>query len=328
MPPHIVILATGGTIAGKAADTAHSLHYDAGIVKIDDLLESVPGLAAVATISTEQIANTGSENMTDEIWLTLAAAANRYMADPNVDGIVVLHGTDTLEETAYFLNLTVRSYKPVVMTGAMRPSNALSADGPANILNAVQVAAAPESAGKGVLVCLNNSIAPAREVSKTNTADLATFRTPVFGDLGLVLNGAVSYYREPVRLHSVDSEFRIENCTALPRVEIIYGHAGQRHELVNAAVAAGAKGIVLAATGMGRIHNAVLPALQQAAQQGVVIVCASRTGSGLVLPGGKQAEHGFVTADTLNPHKARVLLQLALTRTSDPADVQRMFNTY
>ncbi len=328
MASRIVILATGGTIAGQAPDASRSLQYTSGVMGVEQLVAAVPGLADAADLTCEQIANIGSENMSERVWLDLAAALNRYLADPGMDGAVVLHGTDTMEETAYFLNLTVASFKPVVLTGAMRPANALSADGPVNILNAVQLAASAEAAGKGVLVCLNGSIAAAREVTKTNTADPATFKTPVFGELGYILDGKPAFCREPVRLRGADSEFSLDGITELPRVEIIYGHAGQRPDMIHAAVAAGARGIVHAGVGMGRIHCDVLPALVRAVENGVTVVCSTRVGSGPVLADGEMAGYGFVTADTLNPQKARVLLQLALTKTGERDAVQKMFDTY
>ncbi len=323
--PYLAVLATGGTIAGRAASAVRPSDYAPGVLAIDQLLDSVPELAEFARIEGEQIANIGSEDMTEDIWLKLAAAANARLARPGIDGLVVIHGTDTMEETAYFLNLTVRAAKPLVITGAMRPANAPGADGPANLLNAVRLAASREAGGKGVLVCMNDGIGSARGTTKTSTSDLAAFRSPVTGDLGVMMDGKPMFYREPVRRHTADSEFGIDGVDALPRVEIVYGHAGQKRDLVDAAVAAGARGIVHAGVGMGMVHKNAKPALEEAAGRGVIVVCSSRTGSGLVPEGSKAP---FVTADNLNPQKARVLLQLALTRTSDPAVVQKMFNTY
>jgi len=328
MLPRIVILATGGTIAGHAADRARSMEYVSGALGANELLAAVPGLLSRAHIECETVASIGSEHMTDGIWLSLAVAVTRQLSRDDVAGVVVLHGTDTMEETAYFLNLVVHTEKPVVMTGAMRPANAVSADGNANLLNSVILAATPEAGGKGVLVCLNDSIGAARDVVKTNTTNLSAFASPVFGELGIIAGGVPVFYRSPVRLHGMASEFSVDTLAELPRVEIIYGHAGQRPELVDAAVGFGARGLVHAGVGMGNVHNDVIGALERAAKSGVPVVCSSRTGSGMVLPNGKLSRHGFITADTLNPQKARVLLRLALTKTTDAPTIQRYFDIY
>ena len=207
--PNVIILATGGTIAGTGASCTTTVGYTAATVGVQSLINAVPELAKVAKVSGEQVFQIASENMSNEHWLTLAKRVNALLAQPNVDGIVITHGTDTLEETAYFLDLVVKSKKPVVLVGAMRPSTAMSADGPINLYNAVLLAASPEAVGKGVLVAMNDQINAARDVTKTNTSTLDTFRTPELGLLGYIQGSKPFFYRQSTRKHTVDTEFDI-----------------------------------------------------------------------------------------------------------------------
>ena len=325
----IKILATGGTIAGKAASSTQLTGYTAGAYSVDDLLASVPALGELAQISGEQLCNIDSSSITDALLLRLSQRCNELLAQEDVDGVVITHGTDTMEETAFFLNLTVKSDKPVVLVGAMRPATAVSADGPLNIINAVKTAVCAESAGQGVLVVMNDEIYGGRDVMKTNTANVATFKAPNGGALGYIVGGEVRYYYRSVRPHTLAAEFAISNVTALPRVDIIYAHIGQDRVLVDAACAAGARGLVYAGSGMGSIHGAVEAALAEAVQSGVVVVRSSRTGSGRVSAGlARWQEQGFLYADTLNPQKARLLLQLALLQTHERSEVQELFLHY
>ena len=300
--PNIKILATGGTIAGSAASSTSLTNYKAGTLPIDTLLNAVPEIKKFANISGEQIASIGSQDITDDVWLKLARRCNELLADPSIDGIVITHGTDTLEETAYFLNLTLKSTKPVVLVGSQRPATAISADGPLNLMNAVRVAMADQSHDKGVLVAMNEEINAAREVTKTNTTNVETFRSPLFGYLGIVVNGEPMYFRAPTKLHTTHSIFNIDNIKTLPRVDIVYSHANDDGVLVDASRTAGAKGIIHAGTGNGSVHKNTLPALQHASQSGMIVVRASRVGSGMVTP---EAD-GFIFSHTLNPQKARV----------------------
>ena len=261
--------------------------------------------------------------------LRLAQRCNELLAQEDVDGVVITHGTDTMEETAFFLNLTVKSDKPVVLVGALRPATAVSADGPLNIINAVKTAVCADSAGQGVLVVMNDEIYGGRDVMKTNTANVATFKAPNGGALGCIVGGEVRYYYRSVRPHTLAAEFAISNVTALPRVDIIYAHIGQDRVLVDAACAAGARGLVYAGSGMGSIHGAVEAALAEAVRSGVVVVRSSRTGSGRVSAGlARWQEQGFLYADNLNPQKARLLLQLALLQTHERSEVQELFLHY
>jgi L-asparaginase type II len=247
-----------------------------------------------------------------------------------VDGIVITHGTDTIEETAYFLNLVVKSRKPVVVVGAMRPSTAISADGPINLYNAVLTAGSQEAVGKGVLVVMNDQINAAREVTKTNTVTTDTFKSPELGMLGYVVGNQAHFYRASTRKHTVDTEFDISKLDALPAVEIAYTYANVGPTAVNAFAAAGVKGLVHAGVGDGSLPTKVRPALSAARKNGVIIVRSSRVGQGIVARNGEanDDELDFVVSDTLNPQKARILLMLALTKTSSTREIQRMFYTY
>lgn len=326
---NIKILATGGTIAGKAASSTQLTGYTAGAYSVQDLLGSVPALNDLANITGEQVCNIDSSSLTDALLLKLAQRANELLASADVDGIVITHGTDTMEETAFFLNLTLKSAKPIVLVGAMRPATAVSADGPLNIINAVKTAICAESAGKGVLVVMNDEIYSGRDVTKTNTTNVATFKALNGGALGCIVGGKVRYYYSSIRPHTWQSEFDVNKTQQLPRVDIIYTHVGEDGVFVQAARAAGAQGIIYAGSGMGSIHEGAEPALQEAVQQGVVVVRCSRTGSGVVAEGlTRWQEEGFLYADNLNPQKARLLLQLALLKTHERSAVQEMFNKY
>jgi L-asparaginase len=327
--PRIAVLATGGTIAGTAADATNTSGYQAGVVGVDQLLAVVPALSMVARIAPEQIASVDSKDMAMPLWTTLAQRINTLLAEDGVDGVVITHGTDTLEETAYLLHLTIKSDKPVVLTAAMRPASALSADGPLNLLNAVTVAANPGARGQGVLVAFNNRIHSARDVVKTSTYAVDAFQSPEIGALGWVQDGRVEFQRSVVRPHTLATEFVIG--ATWPHVEIVASYAGVSRIAVDALVAAGVRGIVVAGTGNGSIHAAVQQALADAVSQGVAVVRSSRVGSGHVMRNGAAADDalGFVSAGSLNPYKARVLLMLALAAGgTGPVALQKCFDTY
>ncbi|HJS56780.1 MAG TPA: type II asparaginase [Vicinamibacteria bacterium] len=327
--PSVVVLATGGTIAGAASSDVQAA-YTSGQVGVEQLLAAVPQAKKLATLRGEQISNIGSQDMNDEVWLKLAKRVNELLAMPDVDGVVITHGTDTIEETAYFLNLVVKSKKPVVMTAAMRPSTALSADGPLNFFNAVAVAANKDAAGRGVLVVVNDWIHGASSLTKTNTTAVQTFLSPLRGLVGTVAYGEAEFYRGPVGKHTVESEFSLEGVTALPRVDIVMAHANMDGKLIDAAVAAGAKGVVIAGVGNGNMTQAALDALAAQAKKGIVCVRSTRVATGRV---GRKVEVdddklGLVASDDLNPQKARVLLRLALLKPRPAADMQRLFVEY
>ena len=327
---NVTILATGGTIAGTGATSTTTVGYTAATVGVQRLIQAVPELAKVANVSGEQVFQIASENMSNEHWLTLAKRINVLLAQPNVDGIVITHGTDTLEETAYFLNLVVKSRKPVVLVGAMRPSTAISADGPINLYNAVLLAASRDAVGKGVLVAMNDQILAGRDVSKSNTSAPDAFRSPDLGVLGYFQGGKPFFYRSVVRKHTTETEFDVSALQALPQVDVVYAHANVSPVAVDAFVAAGAKGIIHAGVGNGSLASKVVPALKAARAKGAIVVRASRVGQGILARNGEanDDELDFVVADTLNPQKARILLMLALTKTSNTKDIQRMFYTY
>jgi L-asparaginase len=327
---NVTILATGGTIAGTGASSTTTVGYTAATVGVQRLIQAVPELAKVANVSGEQVFQIASENMSNEHWLILAKRVNALLAQPNVDGIVITHGTDTLEETAYFLNLVVKSKKPVVLVGAMRPSTAISADGPINLYNAVLLAGSPDAVGKGVLVALNDQIQGARDVTKTNTSTLDSFKTPELGMLGYIQGNKPYFYHVSTRKHTVDTEFDVSKLDSLPQVDIVYGYANVGPVALNALVAAGAKGIIHAGVGDGSLASKVAPSLTAARKQGVLIVRSARVGQGIVARNGEANDDAldFVVSDTLNAQKARILLMLALTKTSDSKEIQRMFYTY
>jgi L-asparaginase len=327
--PNVVVLATGGTIAGAAGSDVQAA-YTSGQVGVEQLLAAVPQAKNVANLRGEQISNIGSQDMNDEVWLKLAKRVNELVAMSDVDGIVITHGTDTIEETGYFLNLVVKSRKPVVLTAAMRPSTALSADGPLNFYNAVAVAANKDAAGRGVLVVINDWIHGASSLTKTSTTAVQTFLSPLRGLVGTVAYGNSEFYRGPVGKHTVESEFSLDGVTALPRVDIIMAHENMDGKLIEAAVASGAKGIVIAGVGNGNMTAAALEALGAQSKKGIVCVRSTRVATGTV---GRNVEVdddklGLIASDDLNPQKSRVLLRLALLKQRPLADVQRLFQEY
>lgn len=326
--PRIRVLATGGTIAG--AQTEGSRGYQAAAFSIEALVAAVPQLASLAQLEVEQVAALGSQDMDESVWLRLAARASAALADPAITGVVITHGTDTMEETGYFLNLVVRSEKPVVLVGAMRPATEISADGPMNLYNAVAVAAHPAARRRGVLIVANDEIHFAREVAKTNTTQVGTFKSTHRGLAGLVNAGRLHLYAPPVRRHTAASEFTVDAATVLPRVSILYAYAGMGRELIDAAVHSGARGLVIAGVGDGNLNAAALAACADAVRRGVTVVRSSRTGGGVVERNIEVDDDrlGFLVAEELNPQKARVLLMLGLTRTQDPRALQEMFFAY
>ena len=324
--PQIRVLATGGTIAGAQA-SATDYGYKSGAYDVNSLLAAVPNLDKLAVITGEQVANIGSQDMNDEVWLELAKRLNAVLAEPATDGVLITHGTDTLEETSYFLTLVTQSEKPVVMVGSMRPATATSADGPANIYNGVAVLANPGARGKGTLVSLNDVIHYARNVVKTDTTSVQTFESINRGPAGVVHTGKVQWFEPMDRKVGKATGFSVDGLDKLPRVDIIYAHANMSADLIDAAIRNGAKGIVVAGVGDGNMTGAALDTLAKAAKSGVVVVRSTRLPSGIVLRNNEvnDDQMGFVASGELNPPKSRVLLQLALTKTSDPVQIQRMF---
>lgn len=323
--PNIVILATGGTIAGSAPNQMQTTDYQAGVISVDTLIQAVPAIRQIANIKAEQFSNIGSENMTADLVLKLSKRVNELLKRSDVDGIVITHGTDTLDETSYFLQLTVKSNKPVVFTAAMRPATAISADGPMNLLEAVKVAADPKSKNRGVLVVLNDRIGSARFITKTNTTTLDTFKAPEQGYLGSIVGGKVFFENQIDKIHTVDSVFDIRHIAALPKVVIIYGYQDDPEYMYDAAISHGVDGIVYAGTGAGSMSVRSKAGIEKAWKAGIPVVRASRTGNGIVPENDNDVD---LMANSLNPAKARILLMMALTRTRDLKIIQNYFNNY
>jgi len=328
--PRIVLLGTGGTIAATADDATQLHDYRVG-TPIDAVLAAVPQVHALAAIRCEQVVNVDSRDIGSAVLLQIARRADALLAQPDVDGLVVAHGTDTLEETAYFLNLVLKTAKPVVLVGAMRPASALSADGPLNLYNAFKVAAEPTAAGRGVMVMMNDRIGAARFATKAATTAVDAFRSAGRGDLGEVAAGSVDFHGDTARRHTLDSEFSLATIEELPLVDILYDHQGAGLHLYRAAIDAGVKGIVVAGTGNGSLSPAARAGAEEARRHGIAVVRASRTGSGTVTPSADDAALGTVAANSLNPQKARILLMLALGGPRGPRDagaLQRCFEVY
>lgn len=326
--PKIRIIATGGTIAGVSA-SATSSAYSAGQVGIQTLIDAVPQIKDLAEVSGEQLVNIGSQDMNDVVWLKLAKRINQLLNKEGYDGVLVTHGTDTMEETGYFLSLTVHSDKPVVLVGSMRSSTAISADGPANLYNGVAALVDPSSKGHGVMACMNNELIDAKSLIKTHTTDCGTFKG-TYGEIGYVYNGKPYYIFEPTYKHTTKSEFNVDNLDKLPDVGIIYGYANCSTLPIEAFVKAKYDGIVLAGVGDGNFYKDVFDVAVQAQKNGIQIVRSSRVPTGPTCLNGEvdDSKYHFVAALNLNPQKARVLLQLALTKTHDWQQIQKYFEEY
>lgn len=324
----IAILGTGGTIAGFIDSTIATTGYTAGAIDIDVLIKAVPQIRDLADISWEQIANIDSSNMCDEIWLRLAKKIAKLFAE-GIDGVVITHGTDTMEETAYFLNLTIKSDKPVVLVGAMRPSTAISADGPKNLYNAVALVVNKEAKNKGVMVAMNDKILSARGVVKTHSLNVDAFSSPDFGDLGYIVDGKVFFYNNVTKAHTKNAPFDVSKLTSLPKVDILYSYSNDGSGIAAKALFEhGTKGIVVAGSGAGSIHKNQKDVLKELLKKGLKVVVSSRVVAGCVAVSDSDEKLGFISAEDLNPQKARVLLMLALTKTSDPKKIQEYFLKY
>jgi len=329
--PLVVVLSTGGTIAGRGGSTTSLTEYKSGSILGSELVDAVPEIKNYAHVRVEQIANIGSTNMNPAIWLKLAARINSiFSEDPKVAGVVITHGTNTLEETAYFLHLTVKHDKPVVLVGSQRPATAISADGPLNLLNAIRVAGAPVARGKGALVVMNDEINGARDVTKSNTYRVEAFRSGELGYLGYVDSDEVTFYRASTKRHTARSEFDVSKLTTLPKVEILYAYAEPGLDAIKAVGASGAGGIVFAGSGAGGLSDPERAAIKALGSLDTrpVIVRSNRTGNGRVIPRKEYDAEHMVPGDNLNPQKARILLMLALTKTRDLTEIRRMFREY
>ena len=328
----VYLFGTGGTISfvGENRTDFANYSYRGQQLTIQEMLARAPEAEELAEVVTEQIINVGSTEVYPSHWLTLAnRIIERFAVDPEAAGAAVTHGTATLEETAYFLNLTVRDARPVVVTGAMRPPSAMGTDADNNLLDAVRVAAAPQSAGRGALVVLNNEIQSARDVTKTDSYRVETFQSGHMGFLGYAdADGAVAYYRRPEQRHTAESEFDLAGIDELPQVDIAFGYAGAGPTVIDALVEAGVGGIVAAGLGSGGSPSTFMEGLQRAIAAGIPVVLATHVGTGRVVQTRRFTEQGYIVADNLHPKKARILLMLGLTRSKDPAELQRMMLEY
>ncbi len=328
--PTVVIVATGGTIAGAGASALNSATYQAAKVPVDKLIAGVPELASVANVRGEQAFQIASESFTNDKLVTLAKRVSALAKDPEVSGVVVTHGTDTLEETSFFLNLVVRTDKPIVVVGSMRPGSAMSADGMLNLYDAVVLAASPSARGKGVLVAMNDDILSGRDASKRVNIKTSAFSSP-WGALGMIVEGKTYWFRSLAKRHTAGSEFDIDAIDSLPEVAIVYGSGNMNTELYDAAVKGGAKVIIHAGTGNGSVPNYAVDKLKALRAAGVMIVRSSRVGEGgFVLRNAEQPDdqYDWVVAHDLNPQKAKILAAVAMTKKPTTAELQRMFWEY
>jgi glutamin-(asparagin-)ase len=327
--PNVVILATGGTIAGAGASAVNSATYAAAKVGVEKLIAGLPELSKIANVRGEQVFQVASESLTNDNLLTLAKRVSALSKQADVDGIVITHGTDTLEETAYFLTLTVHTSKPIVVVGSMRPGTALSADGALNLYDAVSVAGSKDAAGKGVLVTMNDNIDSGRDVSKNVNIKTSAFSSQ-WGPLGMVVEGKNYWFRAPVKRHTMSSEFDIDAITALPAVEIAMGYEGVSSIAIDALAKSGVKAIIHGGTGNGSVANRIVPNLQKARTDGAIIIRSSRVPDGFVIRNAEQPDdkYDWVVAHDLRPQKARILAMVALTKTSDTKELQRIFWEY
>lgn len=325
------MLLTGGTIDSVGTDRLDlAWYFEAGQrLGAGELLAAIPEAAALAEVVEIPFRRLPSHALVDADWIELANTVQRLLIQDAFDGVVVTHGTNTIEETAYFLSLTVKSERPVVLVGAMRPASALSPDGYLNLLNAIRVAASPAARGRGSLLIMNDTVFSARDVTKTATFRVSAFAAPDLGPVGYAdADGALVFFHRSEQRHTIASAFTISEISALPRVDVVVSYVGADGTLIDAAVAAGAKGIVSAGTGAGRATPAEDAALDHAASRGVLICQSSRVGSGRVVRSPSLSRRGFVAGGNLVPWKARLLLALALTRTSDPSEIQALFDSH
>ena len=327
--PNVVILATGGTIAGAGASAVNSATYAAAKVGVEKLIAGLPELSAIANVKGEQVFQVASESLTNDNLMTLAKRVSALSKQGDVDGIVITHGTDTLEETAYFLTLTVHTAKPIVVVGSMRPGTALSADGALNLYDAVSVAGSKDAAGKGVLVTMNDNIDSGRDVSKSINIKTSAFSSQ-WGPLGMVVEGKNYWFRAPVKRHTMQSEFDIDTITALPPVEIAMGYEGVSSVAIDAIAKSGAKALVHGGTGNGSVADRIVPNLQKARTDGAIVIRSSRVADGFVIRNAEQPDdkYDWVVAHDLRPQKARILAMVALTKTSSTKELQRIFWEY
>ena len=330
--PRVALIITGGTIDSVGKDRLDLAWYiEAGKrLNTGELLAQLPELNSIAKIEEVPFRRLPSHALVDKDWLDLVRTIHAIFDGNKADGVVITHGTNTIEETAYFLNLTLKTDKPVVVVGSMRPYSAISADGYLNLINAVKVAADPNSRGRGCLLVMNDTIHSGRDVTKNATYRVEAFRSRDLGPLGYAdADGKVIFYHQTAKKHTINTEFDVRKLDSLPRVDVVVSYVGADGKMIEAAAAAGAKGIVSAATGAGRPTPREDETFDRVYKEKGVIMClCSRVASGRVVRSPGLARRGFVAGDNLQPWKARVLLALALTKTTNADEIQRMFDTY
>ncbi len=330
--PRVALIITGGTIDSVGTDRLDLAWYiEAGKrLGTGELLGQLPELKTIAHVKEVPFRRLPSHALVDKDWLDMVRTIHSIFDENKADGIVITHGTNTIEETAYFLNLTLKTDKPVIVVGAMRPSSAISADGYLNLVNAVKVAADPHSRGRGAMLVMNDTIYSGRDVTKNDTYRVQAFQSRDLGPLGFAdADGSVVYYHQTVKKHTENTEFDVRNLQSLPRVDVVVSYVGADGNMIEAAAAVGAKGIVSAGTGAGRPTPAEDEAFDRVYKEKGVIMClCSRVASGRVVRSPGLAKRGFVAGDNLQPWKARLLLALALTKTNNADEIQRMFDTY
>ncbi len=329
--PQVAVIFTGGTIDSVGKDRLDLAWYIETGDRLNrgDLLSQLPEVKSIARVEEVPFRRLPSHGLVDRDWLELVRSIHSIIDEKHADGVVITHGTNTIEETAYFLNLTLKTDTPVVLVGSMRPSSAVSADGYLNLYNAVSVASNASSKGRGVLVVMNDTIFGGRDVTKTSTYRVQAFQGRDLGPLGFAdADGKIVYFHRTVKKHTLETEFDVGGAQTLPRVDVLVSYVGADGRLIDAAVANGAQGLVSAGTGAGRPTPAEDEALDRAVKSGVVVCIASRVGSGRVARSPGLVKRGIIAGDNLQPWKARVLLSLALTKTHDPEEIQRMFDVY
>lgn len=325
--PRVIILATGGTIAG-AAEEATQASYLPGVISIDQIISSVPNIRKLAELKGIQICNISSQNITPQIWLRLNGIIDSLFKNNIADGVVITHGTDTMEETAYFLNITLKHNKPIVLTGSMRPSTSLSADGPFNLYNAVALASSPQACGRGVMVVMNDYILSADDVTKSHTVNTDAFSCPNLGPLGYMRDGNPVFHRESMVRHTFKSEFDISTIKELPSVEILYSYAFSSGIGIKAFIDSGTEGVVIAGVGHGNYNREYAKEMERGYEKGVRFVRASRIFRGGVDKAAEEFDVKHPIAGLKTPQKARILLMLALTKSKDSREIQRIFDEY
>lgn len=325
---NIYVLACGGTIAGKAGSGTELIGYQAGEMSVQDLLQAVPQISDYANVQGEQVCNIDSTDMSESLWLELAGRIQAVVDRDDVDGVVITHGTDTMEETAYFLNLVIHSRKPIVLVGSMRPATALSADGPLNLLEAVRLAACAEAGLYGVLIAMNGRILDARSAEKTDATHVDAFQSRQGDCIGSLQNGEPRFYHSSLRCHTYSSELSCAGLAELPSVWIIPCYVGMPQSILSAALAGGAQGVIMAGFGHGNVPQRLAAVMSEAGRQGIVFVRTTRTLGGIVSPRREDEGLSVVAGDDLPPHKAKILLQLVLAQTRDTDKIQGYFNNY